>query len=260
MGKPSLLSLSHIALHGALPDINAEYLELQLSLMLDITEQAGALGRQHLLTCFLHHLRILGTDKGILQMWRAIFGSINSSPATGKFQFHPNPMLRADSNDRTDDSETEVEGKKDVWQTKGIPLWQLTPLWRSRTHASFFAFAAASVGHDSQVPFEVTSDALVVPHHRALAASSDFHFRESGTLLGAKPEEMNEGDAGGGEVSGDSDTEGEVVAEGNPTGEALGVTADWWLGRVGTQKSASLLCSWSLLCVSACAVSPAFGA
>lgn len=118
-GKSSGLLLSHIALlttalaDGALPDINAEYLELQLSLMLEIAEQVGGTGTtERLLARFMHHLRVMGTDEDVLQTRRAIFGSIDSSPASGKFQYRPNPMLRENGDDRTDDSETEVEVEK----------------------------------------------------------------------------------------------------------------------------------------------------
>ncbi|KAJ7875237.1 hypothetical protein B0H13DRAFT_1894190 [Mycena leptocephala] len=98
---------------GALPDINAEFLELQLMLMLEIAEQVGGTGTtERLLARFMHHLRVMGTDEDVLQTWRAIFGSVNSSPVSGKFQFRQNPMLREEGDDRTDDSETEVEVRK----------------------------------------------------------------------------------------------------------------------------------------------------
>jgi hypothetical protein len=114
-----VLSMSHKALlmtalaDGALPDINAEFLELQLTLMLEIAEQVGGTGTTEcLLACFMHHLRLMGTDEDVLQTRRAIFGSVNSSPVSGKFQFRQNPMLREEGDDRTDDSEMEVEVRK----------------------------------------------------------------------------------------------------------------------------------------------------
>jgi hypothetical protein len=95
---------------GVLHDINAEFLELQLTLMLEIAEQVGGTGTpERLLARFMHHLRIMGTDEDVLQTRRTIFGSINSSPATSKFQFRPNPMLREEGDNRTDNSEMEVE-------------------------------------------------------------------------------------------------------------------------------------------------------
>ncbi|KAJ7814477.1 hypothetical protein B0H13DRAFT_2381747 [Mycena leptocephala] len=95
---------------GALPDINAEFLKLQLTLMLEIAEQVGGTGTtERLLARFMHHLRIMGTDEDVLQTRRAIFGSVNSSPVSGKFKFRQNPMLREEGDDRTDNSETEVE-------------------------------------------------------------------------------------------------------------------------------------------------------
>ncbi|KAJ7840996.1 hypothetical protein B0H13DRAFT_1910481 [Mycena leptocephala] len=98
---------------GALPDINAKFLELQLTLMLEIAEQVGGTGTtERLLARFMHHLRIMGTNEDILQTRRAIFGSVNSSLASGKFKFRQNPMLREEGDDRTDDSETEVEVRK----------------------------------------------------------------------------------------------------------------------------------------------------
>jgi hypothetical protein len=98
---------------GALPDINAEFLELQLMLMLEIAEQVGGTGTtERLLARFMHHLCVMGTDEDVLQTRRAIFGSVNSSLVSGKFQFRQNPMLREEGDDRTDDSETEVEVRK----------------------------------------------------------------------------------------------------------------------------------------------------
>ncbi|KAJ7873980.1 hypothetical protein B0H13DRAFT_2348788 [Mycena leptocephala] len=139
-----------------LPDINTEFLELQLTLMLEIAEQVGGTGTmEHLLTRFMHHLCIMGTDKDVLQTRRAIFGSIDSSPATGKFQFHPNPMLREEGDNLTNNSETEVEvgkgeGSMDVLMDGAAGAVNEGPPLTSSTSASDPIAGSSSLGKTGQ--------------------------------------------------------------------------------------------------------------
>ncbi|KAJ7815213.1 hypothetical protein B0H13DRAFT_1924306, partial [Mycena leptocephala] len=98
---------------AALPDVNAEWMELQLSLMLEIADEVGGVGTtERLLARFMRHLRSLGTDRDVLEARRAIFGSENSSVAGGKSGHRARSSSRGGEDDETDDSGTEVEGGK----------------------------------------------------------------------------------------------------------------------------------------------------
>ncbi|KAJ7811191.1 hypothetical protein B0H13DRAFT_1926884 [Mycena leptocephala] len=228
---------------GTLPDINAEFLELQLTLMLEIAEQTQC----------------------------TIFRSIDSSLATGKFQFRPNPMLREEGNDHTDDSKTEVEvrkgkGSKDVLMdgatgatNKGPSLTlsvsasgesspKPAPLVCLRMDAVEIPSRAPpplmapwdphhmflpSPPGSSSTPRKPAPTSLQTPRSSPTVATSSAHslstsvFGKAGLLLGAKPNETSEGSAGCGNMleEGELDAEGEVVVE-TPAGETLGAGAD----------------------------------
>ncbi|KAJ7813250.1 hypothetical protein B0H13DRAFT_2382625 [Mycena leptocephala] len=98
---------------AALPDVNAEWMELQLSLMLKIANEVGGVGTtEHLLVRFMRHLRSLGTDRDVLEARRAIFGSENSSVAGGKSRHRAHSSSRGGGDSESNDSGTEVEGGK----------------------------------------------------------------------------------------------------------------------------------------------------
>jgi hypothetical protein len=121
----------HILLaDAALPDVNAEWMELQLSLMLEIADEVGGVGTtERLLARFMRHLRSSGTDRDVLEARRAIFGSENSSIAGGKSGQRARSSSRGGEDNETDDSGTEVEGGKggedgdvSMGQDKGKPF------------------------------------------------------------------------------------------------------------------------------------------
>ncbi|KAJ7882722.1 hypothetical protein B0H13DRAFT_2344515 [Mycena leptocephala] len=98
---------------AALPDVNAEWMELQLTLMLEIADEVGGVGTtERLLARFLRHLRSSGTDRDVLEVCRAIFGSENSSVAGGKSGPRAHPSFREEGDSNSSDSGTEVEGGK----------------------------------------------------------------------------------------------------------------------------------------------------
>ncbi|KAJ7817321.1 hypothetical protein B0H13DRAFT_1923005 [Mycena leptocephala] len=98
---------------AALPDVNAEWMELQLTLMLEIVEEVGGVGTtEHLLARFMRHLHSLGTDRDILEARCAIFGSENSSVVGGKSGHRAHSSFRGEEDSGSDDSGTEVEGGK----------------------------------------------------------------------------------------------------------------------------------------------------
>ncbi|KAJ7789165.1 hypothetical protein B0H13DRAFT_2394887 [Mycena leptocephala] len=112
---------------SALPDINTEYLELQLSLMLGIAEEVRGTGiTKHLLAHSLHHLCILGTDKDILKTQHAIFSSISSSPATGKFEFQT-PYSGRTAMIAPMIARWRLKGKKGEGKEKAVRLVLVTP-------------------------------------------------------------------------------------------------------------------------------------
>ncbi|KAJ7919821.1 hypothetical protein B0H13DRAFT_2320110 [Mycena leptocephala] len=243
-----------VALDSALPNINTEFLELQLTLMLEIAEQVGDTGTtEHLLACFMHHLRIMGTDEDVLQTRRTIFGSVNSSPVSGKFQFRQNPMLREEGDDRTDDSETEVEVRKgdesgdmSMDGVLGAPSYvERERLGRVISHArssdssedgrrrdsiagraSFSSASGPSSPGSTSTPHKSVPTLLQTPRSSPTVAGSSslslstLIFGKAGSLLSAKPNEMSEGSAGSGDEleEGELDAEGEVVI-GTPADE-----------------------------------------
>ncbi|KAJ7915939.1 hypothetical protein B0H13DRAFT_1871681 [Mycena leptocephala] len=90
---------------AALPDVNAEWMELQLTLMLEIADEVGGVGTtERLLARFMRHLRSMGTDQDVLE-------AENSSVA-GKIGHRAHSSSRGGEDDETDDSGTEVEGGK----------------------------------------------------------------------------------------------------------------------------------------------------
>jgi hypothetical protein len=121
----------HILLaDAALPDVNAEWMELQLTLMLEIADEVGGVGTtERLLARFMRHLRSMGTDQDVLEACCAIFGSENSSVAGGKSGHRAHSSFRGEEDSGSDDSGTEVEGGKgggdgdvSMGQDKGKPL------------------------------------------------------------------------------------------------------------------------------------------
>ncbi|KAJ7883999.1 hypothetical protein B0H13DRAFT_1890139 [Mycena leptocephala] len=98
---------------AALPDVNAEWMELQLMLMLEVPDEVGGVGTaERLLTRFLRHLRSSGTDQDVLEARCAIFGSENSSVAGGKSRPRAHPSFREEGDSNSSDSGMEVEGGK----------------------------------------------------------------------------------------------------------------------------------------------------
>ncbi|KAJ7816802.1 hypothetical protein B0H13DRAFT_2380163 [Mycena leptocephala] len=201
---------------GALPDINAEFLELQLTLMLEIAEQVGDWDDERLLARFMHHLRIMGTDEDVSRL-----GARSSGAEEG--------------DDRTDDSETEVE-----WTNEGLLSRRAQRLGRVVSHArssdSFEdgrvevpsgprSFSSASrpsalvsllVTGPTSTPRKSVPTPLQTPRSPpAVAASSSLSlstsiFGKAGSLLSTKPNETSEGGAGGGDSwRGELDAEGE---------------------------------------------------
>ncbi|KAJ7833668.1 hypothetical protein B0H13DRAFT_2370336 [Mycena leptocephala] len=97
----------------ALPDVNTEWMELQLTLMLEIADKVRGVGTtERLLVQFMHHLCSLGTNRDILEARRAIFGSENSSVAGGRSRHHTHSSFRGEGDSESNDSGAEVEGGK----------------------------------------------------------------------------------------------------------------------------------------------------
>ncbi|KAJ7870842.1 hypothetical protein B0H13DRAFT_1896024 [Mycena leptocephala] len=231
-----------------LPDVNTEWMELQLTLMLEIADEVGGVGTtERLLVRFLRHLCSSGTDRDVLEARRAIFGSENSSVAGED----------SDSND----SGTEVEGgKKD--DERDVAMDQEKGSGNDEPPLTASADASGRSSPPSVPSVRLTMDSVEIPsdlRHMfspspprrssgsrasppklpqaallsppvavspALSLSTSV-FGKPGSLLGAKPNETSKGVAGNGEMleEGELDAKGEIVV-GTSTGETPGAGVD----------------------------------
>ncbi|KAJ7826247.1 hypothetical protein B0H13DRAFT_1918252 [Mycena leptocephala] len=217
---------------AALPDVNAEWMELQLSLMLEIADEVGGVGTtERLLARFMRHLRSLGTDRDVLEARRAIFGSENSSVAGGKSGHRARSSSRGGEDSETNDSGTEVEGGKggkdgdvSMGNDKGSADDE-PPLTASASASGRSSPPSAPSVRLTMESVEIPAPTLLSPPvivSPALSLSTSI-FGKAGVLLGSKPNETSEGFVANSEVleEGEIDAEGEIVV-GTSTGETSG--------------------------------------
>ncbi|KAJ7801453.1 hypothetical protein B0H13DRAFT_1932242 [Mycena leptocephala] len=199
---------------GALPDINTEFLELQLTLMLEIAKQVGGTRTtERLLTRFMHHLRIMGTNEDVLQ-------------------------TQEEGDDRTDNSETEVEVRKgnesgDVSmdgarQTKAPSHIERERFGRVVAHARSSDSSEDGRRRDSiagRTSFGSASGPSVLVS--LLVAGFYVHASQAPFSAPNPMRRASEGGVGGGNEleEGEVDAEGEIVV-GTPVGETLGAGGD----------------------------------
>ncbi|KAJ7814192.1 hypothetical protein B0H13DRAFT_1924965 [Mycena leptocephala] len=226
---------------GALPDINAEFLELQLTLMLEIAEQVGDWDDERLLARFMHHLRIMGTDEDVSRLGaRSSGASISPKPNAQGGGRRPHRRQRDGGRVRKGDESGDVSMDGVRWTNEGLLSRRAQRLGRVVSHArssdSFEdgrvevpsgprSFSSASrpsalvsllVTGPTSTPRKSVPTPLQTPRSPpAVAASSSLSlstsiFGKAGSLLSTKPNETSEGGAGGGDSwRGELDAEGE---------------------------------------------------
>ncbi|KAJ7813374.1 hypothetical protein B0H13DRAFT_2382573 [Mycena leptocephala] len=205
---------------AALPDVNAEWMELQLTLMLEIAEE------------------------DVLEARRAIFGSENSSVAGGKSGHRARSSSRGGEDDETDDSGTEVEGGKggeDGDVSMGQDKDDEPPLTASASVSgrssppsappsaildACFPQRRRPIVRVAGFPSKAPSSRPSFSSGRRLTRSLPFDFPffgKAGVLLGSKPNETSEALVASGEMleEGEIDAEGEIVV-GTSAGETSG--------------------------------------
>ncbi|KAJ7882867.1 hypothetical protein B0H13DRAFT_2344473 [Mycena leptocephala] len=95
---------------AALPEINAEHLELQQALMLDIAEEIAPIGTtERLLGLVLRQLHLLGMEADVLDAHHAAFRGISTRHPGGHFEYKLSGAFARDGDD--EGSATEVDEK-----------------------------------------------------------------------------------------------------------------------------------------------------
>ncbi|KAJ7875692.1 hypothetical protein B0H13DRAFT_1894016 [Mycena leptocephala] len=95
---------------AVLPEINAEYLELQQALMLDITEEITPVGTtERPLGLVLRQLRLLGTEADVMEARHAAFGGAFAAHPDGRSEYKLSGAFTRGGDD--EGSTTEVEEK-----------------------------------------------------------------------------------------------------------------------------------------------------
>ncbi|KAJ7831669.1 hypothetical protein B0H13DRAFT_1915344 [Mycena leptocephala] len=105
---------------AALPEINAEYFELQQALMLDIAEEVAPAGTtERLLGLVLRQLRLLGTEADLTEAHHAAYGGAFAARPDGRFEYKLSGAFTRGGDD--EGSATEVDEKVEDEENVAMP-------------------------------------------------------------------------------------------------------------------------------------------
>ncbi|KAJ7913287.1 hypothetical protein B0H13DRAFT_1873970 [Mycena leptocephala] len=229
---------------AALPEINAEYFELQQALMLDIAEEvAPARTTERLLGLVLRQLRLLGTEADLTEARHAAYRGAFAARPDSRFEYKLSGAFTRGGDD--EGSATEVDEKVEDEENVVMPPASESSVSNEGPPPSASASVSGLSTPPAALPAPVLADrsfaSLNTPRPRSpgffqTRASSTVAystpdltssiFGKPGPVLGGNTSETSEDSASITFPLGEADAEGEVEGEGVVVDEAAGAGAE----------------------------------